>query len=96
MTLSPADVKKIAYLARLDMSEKDIAYYQPQLSHILQFVEQMDKADTSSIEPMAHALNIPQRLRPDTVTEVNQRDEFQKIAPQTEAGLYLVPQVIEE
>jgi aspartyl-tRNA(Asn)/glutamyl-tRNA(Gln) amidotransferase subunit C len=96
MSLTPDDVKKIAHLARLNLSEQDITTYTPQLSHILNFIEQMNSVDTTHIEPLAHSLDVTQRLRPDTVTELNCRDKFQGIAPQVEAGLYLVPKVIEE
>jgi|SRR5579885_2038443 aspartyl-tRNA(Asn)/glutamyl-tRNA(Gln) amidotransferase subunit C len=96
MSLTPEDVKKIAHLARLNLSESDIARYTPQLSSILQFIEQLNSADTSKIEPLAHPLDISQRLRPDAITEPDLRDKYQRIAPQVEAGLYLVPKVIEE
>jgi aspartyl-tRNA(Asn)/glutamyl-tRNA(Gln) amidotransferase subunit C len=96
MSLTPEDVKKIAHLARLNLSVEDIALYTPQLSHILDFIAQMDQVDTSAIDPIAHSLDVSQRLRADHVTEENLRDKFQAIAPQVEAGLYLVPKVIEE
>ena len=95
MSLTAEDVKKIAHLARLNMSDQDIAIYLPQLSNILTLVEQMNQADTAHIEPLANPLDLSQRMRADTVTETNQRDAFQAIAPAVEAGLYLVPQVIE-
>jgi aspartyl-tRNA(Asn)/glutamyl-tRNA(Gln) amidotransferase subunit C len=95
MSLTPADVKKIAHLARLTLSEADLALYTPQLSHILEFVEQMNQMDTKSLEPLAHPLETNLRLRSDEITETNQRDAFQAIAPLVEAGLYLVPKVIE-
>lgn len=93
--LTAADIKKIAHLARLEMSEQEVSGFSKQLSAILGFVEQMSQTDTTGIEPLPNPLALNQRLRPDAVTEHNQRDAFQKIAPQTEAGLYLVPQVIE-
>ena len=96
MSLTYDEVKKIAHLARLNLSEKDISFYTPQLSRILDFVEQMNKIDTSQIEPLAHPLDISQRLRPDEVTEPNLREKYQVIAPQIEAGLYIVPKVIDE
>ena len=96
MTLMSEDVKKIAHLARLNLSENDIAYYTPQLSSILHFIEQLNQADTANIEALAHPLDISQRLRPDVITEPNLRDKYQQIAPQVEAGFYLVPKVIEE
>jgi aspartyl-tRNA(Asn)/glutamyl-tRNA(Gln) amidotransferase subunit C len=95
MSLTAADVKKIAHLARLNMSEADVAKYTEQLTKIIDFVEQMNSADTSNIEPIAHSLDVSQRLRRDVVSEPDQRTDFQNIAPQIEAGLYLVPQVIE-
>ena len=95
MSLTATDVKKIAHLARLNMNEKDVTVYAEQLSKILNFVEQMNTADTAGMEPIAHSLEVSQRMRPDEVTETNQRAAFQAIAPQVEAGLYLVPQVIE-
>lgn len=95
MSLTADDVKKIAHLARLSLTDKDLELYTNQLSSILDFVEQMNQANTEGIEPVAHSLELTQRLRLDKVTEPNQREEFQKIAPQVEAGLYLVPQVIE-
>jgi aspartyl-tRNA(Asn)/glutamyl-tRNA(Gln) amidotransferase subunit C len=96
MSLTPEDVKKIGHLARLNLTDTDIATYTPQLSSILQFIEQLDQADTANIEALAHPLDISQRLRADAVTEPDLREKFQRIAPQVEAGLYLVPKVIEE
>lgn len=95
MSLTIQDVKKIAHLARLTMSEEDLARYTPQLSGILDFVEQMNKVNTQEIQPLAHPLDLSQRERPDQVTETDQRAALQAIAPQVEAGLYLVPQVID-
>ncbi|MGD8559099.1 MAG: Asp-tRNA(Asn)/Glu-tRNA(Gln) amidotransferase subunit GatC [Gammaproteobacteria bacterium] len=95
MSLSKNDVQNIAHLARLAIDDNDIPGYAKNLSNILELVEQMNAIDTSSVEPMAHPLDAVQRLRKDEVTETNQREHFQAIAPQTEAGLYLVPKVIE-
>lgn len=95
MSLTAGDVKKIAHLARLAMPEEEVALYLPQLSNILSLVEQMNQADTSHIEPLANPLDASQRLRPDVVTEHDQREAFQAIAPNVEAGLYLVPKVID-
>jgi aspartyl-tRNA(Asn)/glutamyl-tRNA(Gln) amidotransferase subunit C len=78
------------------IEEADIPLYTHNLSDILDFIAQMNTVDTKTIAPLAHPLDLTQRLRADTITEVNQRELFQSIAPQTEAGLYLVPQVIEE
>ena len=95
MSLQKEDVEKIAHLARLAIDEADIPDYARNLSSILDLVERMDCVDTEAVTPMAHPLDMPQRLRDDVVTEENQRERFQAIAPQVENGLYLVPQVIE-
>lgn len=95
MSLSNDEVEKIAYLARLQIDAGDIAQYAQDLSGILALVEQMEAVDTTGVEPMAHPQDVTQRLRDDEVTETNQRDKFQKIAPLTESGLYLVPKVLD-
>ncbi|MDQ3730805.1 MAG: Asp-tRNA(Asn)/Glu-tRNA(Gln) amidotransferase subunit GatC [Pseudomonadota bacterium] len=95
MSLEPEDVEKIAHLARLRIEAQDIPGYARNLSEILALVERMNSIDTQGVQPMAHPQDIHQRLRADEITESDQRDRFQKNAPQTEAGLYLVPKVIE-
>jgi aspartyl-tRNA(Asn)/glutamyl-tRNA(Gln) amidotransferase subunit C len=95
MSLDKNDVEKIAHLARLAIDEKDVPGYAKSLSSILELVEQMNAVDTDNISPMAHPQDAFQRLREDVVTEENQRDHFQQIAPEVENGLYLVPKVIE-
>lgn len=95
MSLDKSDVAKIAHLARLAVDEADLDGYAAELSQILDLVEQMNAVDTSGVEPMAHPLHMAQRLRPDAVTEPDQRERCQTIAPLTEDGLYLVPKVIE-
>lgn len=95
MSLGPDEVKNIAHLARLNIDESDIEPMAKNLSSILDLVEQMNAVDTSDVTPMAHPQDLTQRLRADEVLEENQREHFQKIAPQTENGLYLVPKVIE-
>ena len=95
MSLTKEDVENIAHLARLAIDESDIPEYADNLSNILELVAQMDAIDTENTEPMAHPLDAVQRLRKDEVTESNQREHFQQVAPNTEAGLYLVPKVIE-
>ena len=96
MSFTPDDIKKVAHLARLTLTEEEINHYTPQLANIMQLIEQMNQTDTSQTEPLAHPLDVFQRLREDVVTSPNLRDLFQKIAPQVEAGLYLVPKIIEE
>ena len=95
MELGPKDVRKIASLARLAINEDDIPEYAKNLSSILDLVEQMNALDTEGVRPMAHPQDASQRLRDDRVSESSQREHFQSSAPQTEAGLYLVPKVIE-
>jgi len=95
MSLDKEDVKNIAHLARLAINEQDIPEYERNLTNILTLVEKMSAVDTDSVTPMAHPLDTQQPLREDKVSETNQRDRFQAIAPQTENGLYLVPKVIE-
>jgi aspartyl-tRNA(Asn)/glutamyl-tRNA(Gln) amidotransferase subunit C len=95
MALDANAVAKIAHLARLGINPEDVPEYARNLSAILAFVEQLNAVDTTGVIPLAHPLDATQRLRPDVVTETNDRDNFQSVAPQTEDGLYLVPQVIE-
>ncbi len=95
MSLSDEQVNEIAHLARLQVDVEALPEYARNLSDILSFVETMNAVDTGGVEPLAHPLEMPQRLREDAVTEENQRERFQAIAPQVEAGLYLVPRVIE-
>ncbi len=95
MSLKTEDVKNIAHLARLAISDDAVDDYARDLSNILDLVDQMNQVDTDDVQPMAHPMDVAQRLRPDEVTETNQRDKFQSIAPDVEAGLYRVPKVIE-
>ena len=95
MSLTNADVQKVARLARLAMTEAEIESARTQLSGIFDLIAEMQAVDTKGIIPMSHAQDVSQRLREDIVTEADQRELFQSIAPQVEAGLYLVPQVIE-
>lgn len=95
MSLSHDDVRKIAHLARLAVSDADVDAYARNLTSILDFVEQMESVDTDHVTPMAHPQDTAQRLREDVVSEADQRERFQAIAPAVDAGLYLVPKVIE-
>ena len=95
MSLTNEDVQKVARLARLAMTAAEIESARTQLSGIFDLIAEMQAVDTKGITPMSHAQDVSQRLREDVVTETNQRELFQTIAPQVEAGLYLVPQVIE-
>lgn len=95
MSLTPADVSRIAHLARIAMDGTEAAGYLQQLSGILGLVEQLQAVDTEGVAPMAHARDVVLRLRDDAVTEADQHELFQSLAPRVEAGLYLVPKVIE-
>jgi aspartyl-tRNA(Asn)/glutamyl-tRNA(Gln) amidotransferase subunit C len=95
MSLDHSDIAKIAHLARLAIDEDKVAAYAMDLSNILDLVEQLEAVDAEDVLPMAHPLHMTQRLRPDEVTEENHRGDYQRVAPQVEAGLYLVPKVIE-
>ncbi|HEY8119000.1 MAG TPA: Asp-tRNA(Asn)/Glu-tRNA(Gln) amidotransferase subunit GatC [Methylophilaceae bacterium] len=104
MSLSSSDIKRIAHLARIEVSEADVQASLHKLSGILGLIEQMQAVDTTGITPMSHSQDVTQRLREDVVTKTNQRELFQSIAPAigngsaepaVEHGLYLVPKVIE-
>ncbi len=104
MSLTSEDVKRIAHLARIEVSDSDVESTLQKLSGILGLIEQMQAVDTAGIAPMSHSQDVTQRLREDVVTKTNQRELFQKNAPSlgngtTEQavaeGLYLVPKVIE-
>lgn len=95
MTLSLNDIKRVAKLARIEISETDAQQNLTRLSGIFDLIEQMRAVDTQGIEPMSHSQDMVQRLREDIVTESDQRTLFQSIAPQVEDGYYLVPKVIE-
>jgi len=95
MTISRTDIEKVAVLARIRVDDEQVSALEKDLGNILDLVDQLGAADTDSVEPMAHPLDAVQRLRADEVTETDQRESFQAIAPATENGLYLVPRVIE-
>lgn len=95
MSLDISDVKRIAHLARIEIDDAGAATALQQLSGILGLIEQMQAVNTDGIAPMSHSQDVTQRLREDVVTEANQRELFQSIAPAVENGLYLVPKVIE-
>ncbi|WP_345793651.1 Asp-tRNA(Asn)/Glu-tRNA(Gln) amidotransferase subunit GatC [Thauera sp. JM12B12] len=95
MSLSNDQVGHIARLARIALSDTELDATRAKLNGILGLIEQMQAVDTTGVEPMSHPQELATRLRPDLVTEADRRDAFQSVAPQTEAGLYLVPKVIE-
>ena len=96
MSLTREQIGSIALLARLELKEAEIPVYQQSLSSILDMVSELNRADTKGVEPMAHPLSgLAQRLRPDAVTEQDAHEKYQANASKVEAGLYLVPKVIE-
>ena len=95
MSLTPQDVRRIAELARLELGAAEAAQTLEQLNQVFGLIETMTGVDTSGVEPMTHARDLPLRLRDDLVTEPDRRDDYQKGAPAVERGLYLVPKVIE-
>lgn len=95
MALSLDEVRRAAMLARIEVSQAEVDAVQKKLNGIFAMIEQMQAVDTQNVAPMAHAQDLILRLREDVVTEHDQRALFQSVAPQVEAGLYLVPKVIE-
>lgn len=95
MAVNRSDIEKLGELARLQISEETIDEVTHRLADVLALVDQLQAADTEGVAPMAHPMDAIQRLRADTVTEPNQREIFQAIAPATQDGLYLVPKVID-
>lgn len=95
MALSTDHIHSIAHLARLGLTDAEIIRYTDSLNQIMGLIDQLQAIDTTGVTPLAHALDVTQPLRPDSVTETNHRDDYQQIAPAVEAGLYLVPKVIE-
>ncbi len=95
MSLDKEQVQQIAVLARLRLDDDEFAETVDKLSRIVDFVDQLSQTDTTDVVPMAHPLDVAQRLRPDVVTEPDDRDHVQENAPSTQDGLYLVPKVIE-
>lgn len=96
MALTREQIESIAHLARLALTPAELAAYQDSLSRIIDFVGELERADTSAVAPMAHPLpGLSQRMRPDQVTETDRHELYQSNAPQTADSLYLVPRVIE-
>jgi len=95
MSLSSEEVRRIAELARIGISDAEAGAVQAQLNDIFELIGRMQKVDTEGVEPMSHGQDLKLRLREDLVTERDQRERFQSLAPEMEQGLYLVPKVIE-
>lgn len=95
MSLTSDQIRQVAHLARLELKPEQVQPYATQLSNIFEMVNKLTSARTDEVAPMAHPLEMTQRLRPDAVTETDQRERFQAQAPAVKHGLYLVPKVIE-
>lgn len=95
MPPSAADVRRLARLARIALSDEEIAATQAQLDTVFDLIERLQAVDTAGVEPMTHPQPMELRLRPDEVTETDRREDYQRVAPAVERGLYLVPKVIE-
>ncbi len=95
MSIKREEVLKVAHLARLDITDDKVDEYTKNLSNILDLIEQMNQVNTDDVLPLSNPLDAVQRLRPDVVSEVNQRELFQSVAAEIQDGLYLVPKVIE-
>ncbi|MGH8661050.1 MAG: Asp-tRNA(Asn)/Glu-tRNA(Gln) amidotransferase subunit GatC [Burkholderiales bacterium] len=95
MALTLEDVKRVAHLARVAIDDSEAQAVLSQINDVFALIAEMQAVDTRGVEPMAHALDVVQRLRPDAVTESDQHALFQALAPQAESDLYLVPKVIE-
>ncbi|MCP8900201.1 Asp-tRNA(Asn)/Glu-tRNA(Gln) amidotransferase subunit GatC [Gilvimarinus xylanilyticus] len=95
MAVNQSDIEKLAELAKLEISTEAAGATADSISQVLELVDQLQAADTTGVAPMAHPLDAVQRLRADQVTEADQREALQAMAPATEDGLYLVPRVIE-
>ena len=95
MALDKSEIEKIAHLARLHVSESEAEEVATRITDILGLIDQMQTVNTESVEAMAHPLEVVQRLRPDAITERDQRDALQKLAPASENGMYLVPRVLD-
>ncbi len=95
MSVTKDDITKVAYLARMQVSDEQVPKITESINEILTLVDKMQTVDTSSVEPLANPHDAIQRLREDEVTAVNERDKLMQNAPASEAGLFLVPKVIE-
>ena len=95
MSLTPDDVRRLARLARIAIQPDESGAVLERLNRVLGLIDQMRRVDTAGVEPMAHALGVVQRTRPDEVREGDQHKVYQSVAPAVDEGLYLVPKVIE-
>jgi aspartyl-tRNA(Asn)/glutamyl-tRNA(Gln) amidotransferase subunit C len=95
MSLSDDQVRRLARLARIDLQASETSAAAERLNRVLGLIDEMRRVDTAGVEPMAHAQDLVQPLRVDSVTETDRREHYQAVAPAVEEGLYLVPKVLE-
>ena len=95
MAFDKSEVEKLAHLARLQLSDSEDEEVTVRIGDILRLIDQMQSVNTDAVEPLAHPLDVVQRLREDEITEKDQREELQTLAPNCRDGLYLVPKVLE-
>jgi aspartyl-tRNA(Asn)/glutamyl-tRNA(Gln) amidotransferase subunit C len=95
MAVSHSTIETAARLARIRLDAEQLDEVTRRIGEILDMVDQMKAVDTSGVAPLANPHDASQRLRPDAVSEADQREAFQALAPQVEDGLYLVPRVVE-
>ncbi len=95
MAITRKDIEHIAHLARLEVSDAEIPAYTEKLDKIIGFIDTLEQADTEGLQPMAHPLNMSQRLREDAVTATDSRERYQQNAAEKTDGLYTVPRVVE-
>ncbi len=95
MAIDAEQVRRIAHLARIGLAADEADRYIGDLESILTMVERMHAVNTAGVQPLAHPIDVTQRLRPDVVTEADQRESYQSDAPAVANGFYLVPRVVE-
>ena len=95
MSLDEDTVRHMAKLARIGIAPNEVEQYQAEMSKIIEFVAQLQTAETDGVEPLSHPVDVPPNYRPDVVNEPEQREHLQSVAPETESGLYLVPRVVD-
>ena len=95
MSIDKSDIKHLCNLSKLNLDEDEQSLFLKQMQSILGMIEELQEVDTGDIEPMAHPLQMSQRLRVDEITEFNERDKYQKNTEFAEDGFYKVPKVID-
>jgi len=95
MSVTKEDVKKVARLARIEMSDAEVEAKVPQLNNIIGWIEQLSEVDTDNVAPLENVVNSPLILRTDAVTDGGCRDKVLANTPETASGFFVVPKVVE-